>query len=94
MNQENPNRIPTSYKDKNGKEIFVNDIVKVTYGDADHKFSEYEKVILKDGVFYLDHDDGISTFDSPQYSLEVTGTIHKEPLLFTEDVKISFFEDE
>lgn len=91
MNQSE--RVPTGIKDVNNRMIFVDDIVKVTYGKGENKFSENEKVIYEDGKFYLDHQDGTSSFDSPHYSLEVIGTIYDNPELFNDERRISFWGD-
>ena len=90
---EKNNRTPIGIKDKHGIEICVDDIVKVTYGDAHINFSENEKVIMENGKFYLAHEDGTSTFDSPHYSFEVIGNIHDNPELFKEGGRISFWGD-
>ncbi len=86
-------RIPTGIQDINERMIFVDDIVKVTYGDAQNNFSENEKVIYDNGKFYLDHHYGTSSFDSPHYSLEVIGNIHDNPELFNKGRRISFWGD-
>ena len=90
---EKNKRTPTGIKDKHGIEICVDDIVKVTYGDAHHNFSENEKVIIENGKFYLDHEDGTSALDSSCHSLEIIGNIHENPNLFKEGRRISFWGD-
>lgn len=40
-------RIPTGIKDINNRMIFVDDIVKVTYGNAENNFSETKKLYMK-----------------------------------------------
>ena len=87
------NRIPTGIKDIHDIEICVDDIVKVTYGDAVQNFSENEKIIMEVGKFYRDHEDGTSTLDSSYYSLEIIGNIHNNPELFQEGRRISFWGD-
>ncbi|UFK97714.1 YopX family protein [Kaistella faecalis] len=83
----------TGIKDKNNNKIFVGDILRVTYGNADSNFSENELVICKDGKFLLDHEDGQSTFDSPHFSLEVIGTLKDNPELYNDNFRISFDSD-
>lgn len=86
-------RLYTGRKDKNNNKIFVGDIVRVTYGNADSNFSENELVIYKEGKFLLDHEDGQSTFDSPHFSLEVIGTLKDNPELYNDNFRISFDND-
>lgn len=86
-------RLYTGRKDKNNNRIFVGDILRVAYGNADSNFSENELVIYKDGKFLLDHEDGQSTFDSPHFSLEVIGTLKGNPELYSEGFRISFDSD-
>lgn len=86
-------RLYTGRKDKNNNKIFVGDIVRVTYGNADSNFSENELVIYEDGKFLLDHEDGQSTFDSPHFSLEVIGTLKDNPELYSKGFRISFDSD-
>lgn len=90
---EKNNRTPTGIKDIHDIEICVGDIVKVTYGDAVKYFSENEKVIMRDGKFYLDHEDGTSTLDSSCYSVEIIGNIHDKPEIFKTGQRISFWGD-
>lgn len=87
------NRTPTGIKDRHAREICVDDIVKVTYGDAVKNFSENEKVIMKNRKFYLDHEDGTSTLGSSCYSLEIIGNIFDNPELFKEGRIISYWGD-
>lgn len=86
-------RIYTGEKDKNNNKIFVGDIVRVTYGDAASNFSENELVIYKEGKFLLEHEDGLSTFDSPHFSLEVIGIQTDNPELYKDNFRILFGSD-
>lgn len=91
---ENNNRISTGKYDKNNKRIYVGDILKVLYGDANSTFSDIEKVIVRDNKFYLESQDGVSSIDSPHYSYEIIGNIFDNPNLFDDDFKMSFWGDE
>ncbi len=86
-------RISTGIKDKNGKEIFVDDLVRTYTGEIIANFYGNERVICENGKFYLENEDGISFFDDAHTTVEVIGNIKDTPTLFREGFRMTFWDD-
>lgn len=87
------NRIATGFQDKHGKEIFIGDIVRAYSGAIIPNYAGNEKVILRDGHFYLDNEDGLSDLEYHVKNVEIVGNIHDNPDLFKDGFRMSFWSE-
>ena len=75
----NKERKSTELKDKSAQEIFVGDIMRSYSGEIQLNSPLNEKVVYKEGWFYLENEDGISILESESSSFEIIGNSNENP---------------